>query len=82
MARYSSKLASLGFLLGGLAFAASAGAFISEQAGARWELHPGAYGTQALIAAPAHGFEEFFGAVRGAGFLEPGNRLEGVPITP
>jgi myo-inositol-1(or 4)-monophosphatase len=60
----------------------AAGAFIAEQAGARWELHPGAYGTQALIAAPAHGFEEFFGAVRGAGFLEPGNRLEGVPITP
>ena len=37
----------------------AAGAFIAAQAGARWELHPGAYGTPALVAAPAHGFEEF-----------------------
>jgi myo-inositol-1(or 4)-monophosphatase len=47
----------------------AAGAFIAEQAGARWEIHPGAYGTPALVAAPAHGFVEFLKAVREAGFL-------------
>ncbi len=47
----------------------AAGAFIATQAGARWELHPGAYGTDALVAAPAHGFDEFLSAVRDAGFL-------------
>jgi len=47
----------------------AAGAFIATQAGARWEMHPGAYGTGALVAAPAHGFEEFLAAVRDAGFL-------------
>jgi myo-inositol-1(or 4)-monophosphatase len=60
----------------------AAGAFIAAQAGARWELHPGAYGTQALVAAPAHGFEEFFGAVRGAGFLAADNSLEPGAGTP
>ena len=34
----------------------AAGAFIAAQAGARWELHPGAYGTPALVAAPAARF--------------------------
>ena len=53
----------------------AAGAFIAAQAGARWELHPGAYGTPALVAAPAHGFEEFLDAVRDAGFLAPGRPL-------
>jgi myo-inositol-1(or 4)-monophosphatase len=47
----------------------AAGAFIATQAGARWELHPGAYGTDALVAAPAHGFDELLTAVREAGFL-------------
>ena len=47
----------------------AAGAFIATQAGARWEMHPGAYGTGALVAAPAHGFDEFLAAVRDAGFL-------------
>jgi myo-inositol-1(or 4)-monophosphatase len=56
----------------------AAGAFIAAQAGARWELHPGAYGTPALVAAPAHGFEAFLVAVRGAGFLS----LENRPATP
>jgi myo-inositol-1(or 4)-monophosphatase len=60
----------------------AAGAFIAAQAGARWELHLGAYGTQALIATPAHGFDEFFGAVREAGFLAAANSLEGVAHTP
>ena len=49
----------------------AAGAFIAAQAGARWEMHPGAYGTPALVAAPAHGFDEFLAAVRDAGFLAP-----------
>jgi myo-inositol-1(or 4)-monophosphatase len=47
----------------------AAGAFIAAQAGARWEMHPGAFGTPALVAAPAHGFDEFLEAVREAGFL-------------
>ena len=60
----------------------AAGAFIATQAGARWELHPGVYGTQALLAAPAHGFEEFWHAVREAGFLTSEAALEGPPTTP
>ncbi len=59
----------------------AAGAFIAAQAGVRWELHPGAYGTQALVAAPTHGFDEFLGAVRSAGFLAD-NSLEGTSNTP
>jgi myo-inositol-1(or 4)-monophosphatase len=47
----------------------SAGAFIAAQAGVRVELHPGAYGTPALLAAPEHGFEELLAAVTRAGFL-------------
>ena len=60
----------------------AAGAFIAAQAGARWELHPGAYGTPALVAAPAHGFEEFLDAVRVAGFLASGASLENGTTTP
>ncbi len=58
----------------------AAGAFIATQAGARCEMHPGAYGTPALVAAPEHGFDELLDAVRDAGFLVPeGHRraLEG-----
>jgi myo-inositol-1(or 4)-monophosphatase len=57
----------------------AAGAFIAAQAGARWEMHAGAYGTPALVAAPAHGFEEFLGAVRDAGFLAADAPTEGAP---
>ncbi|MBF4770338.1 inositol monophosphatase [Nocardioides agariphilus] len=59
----------------------AAGAFIAAQAGARWELHPGAFGTPALVAAPDHGFEEFMAAVGDAGFLAR-DSLEAVEITP
>ncbi|MEO6511022.1 MAG: inositol monophosphatase family protein [Nocardioides sp.] len=47
----------------------AAGGFIASQAGVRVEMHPGAYGTPALVAAPEHGFEEMLAAVRAAGFL-------------
>ena len=50
----------------------AAGAFIAAQAGARWEMHPGAFGTPALVATPEHGFDEFLTAVREAGFLHTG----------
>ena len=47
----------------------AAGAFIARQSGVRVELHPGAYGTPALVAGPDHGFDELMAAVRDAGFL-------------
>ena len=47
----------------------AAGAFIARQSGVRTELHPGAFGTPALVAAPEHGFDELLAAVRAAGFL-------------
>jgi myo-inositol-1(or 4)-monophosphatase len=60
----------------------AAGAFIAAQAGARWERHPGAYGTPALVAAPAHGFETFLDAVRDAGFLAAATSVENRPAAP
>ena len=55
---------------------------IAAQAGARWEIHRGTYGTPALVAAPAHGFDEFLEAVREAGFLADADLLESGPDTP
>jgi myo-inositol-1(or 4)-monophosphatase len=60
----------------------AAGAFIAAQAGARWELHPGAYGTMAIVAAPEHGFDRFWEAVRDAGFLAGAEVLEPRENTP
>ncbi len=60
----------------------AAGSFIAAQAGARWEIHRGTYGTPALVAAPAHGFDEFLEAVREAGFLADADLLESGPDTP
>ncbi|MGI8646144.1 MAG: inositol monophosphatase family protein, partial [Nocardioides sp.] len=47
----------------------AAGGLIAREAGARTALLPGAGGRDALVAAPADGFEEFLAAVREAGFL-------------
>ena len=47
----------------------AAAGFIARQSGVRVELHPGAYGTPALVAGPEHGFDELLAAVRVAGFL-------------
>jgi myo-inositol-1(or 4)-monophosphatase len=47
----------------------AAGAFIAQQSGVRVEMHPGAYGTPALVAGPDHGFDELMTAVRDAGFI-------------
>ena len=47
----------------------AAGAFIARQSGVRVEMHPGAYGTPALVAGPDHGFDELLAAVTDAGFL-------------
>ena len=47
----------------------AAGAFIGQQAGVRTEIHTGAYGTPAMVAAPEHGFEELLRVVRECGFL-------------
>ncbi|HWJ65660.1 MAG TPA: inositol monophosphatase family protein [Nocardioides sp.] len=47
----------------------AAGALIARLAGARTLLAPGAAGREALVCAPAHGFDEFLDAVRKAGFL-------------
>jgi myo-inositol-1(or 4)-monophosphatase len=47
----------------------AAGAFIASQSGAIARMYPGADGAPAMVAAPAHGFDEFLAAVRTAGFL-------------
>jgi myo-inositol-1(or 4)-monophosphatase len=47
----------------------AAGGFIATQAGARATILRGAYGTPAMVAAPAHGYDEFLAAVTAAGFL-------------
>jgi len=47
----------------------AAGGFIATQAGARAAILRGASGTPAMVAAPAHGFDEFLAAVTEAGFL-------------
>ncbi|WP_323742786.1 inositol monophosphatase family protein [Nocardioides islandensis] len=60
----------------------AAGAFIARQAGVRTEMHPGRYGTPALVAAPEHGFDEFLAAVTDAGFLSTGVALESGPDAP
>ena len=60
----------------------AAGGYIAQQAGVRVELHPGAYGTPALLAAPEHGFEEFLAAVTEAGFLATWAGLERGTSTP
>jgi myo-inositol-1(or 4)-monophosphatase len=60
----------------------AAAAFIASQAGVRVELHDGAYGTPALVAAPEHGFDEFLAAVTDAGFLSTGVALESAPDAP
>jgi myo-inositol-1(or 4)-monophosphatase len=60
----------------------AAGAFIARQAGVRTEMHPGRYGTPALVAAPEHGFDEFLAAVTDAGFLSTGVALESAPDAP
>ncbi len=49
----------------------AAGGFIVEQAGGRATMLTGAYGTPAMVASPAHGYDEFLAAVRHAGFLAP-----------
>jgi hypothetical protein len=45
-------------------------------------MHPGRYGTPALVAAPEHGFDEFLAAVTDAGFLATGVALESAPDAP
>jgi myo-inositol-1(or 4)-monophosphatase len=47
----------------------AAGTLIAEGAGARIELAPGVGGTELLLCAPGHGFDEFRNAVADAGFL-------------
>jgi myo-inositol-1(or 4)-monophosphatase len=47
----------------------AAGGLIAREAGARTGLYAGAGGLEALVAAPAHGFDEILEAVRDAGFL-------------
>ncbi len=47
----------------------AAGGFIATQAGARATMLTGASGTPAMVAAPAHGYDEFLAAVTEAGFL-------------
>jgi myo-inositol-1(or 4)-monophosphatase len=47
----------------------AAGALIAREAGARTVLLPGAGGLEALVAAPADGFDELLAAVTEAGFL-------------
>jgi len=47
----------------------SAGALVAEEAGARFELRPGAAGSDCVICAPADGFDEFAALVEGVGFL-------------
>jgi len=47
----------------------AAGALIAREAGARTVLLPGAGGLEALVAAPAAGFDELLAAVTDAGFL-------------
>ena len=47
----------------------AAGALVARVAGARTELTVGAGGREAMVCAPAHGFEEFRAAVEEAGLL-------------
>ncbi len=54
----------------------AAGRLVAKAAGARVELVPGAAGTDALLAAPAHGYDTFREAVAAAGFLASGEGRE------
>ena len=47
----------------------AAAGLLARAAGARTELHPGAGGLDALVVAPAEGFEELLDAARRCGFL-------------
>ncbi|MGH3509113.1 MAG: inositol monophosphatase family protein [Nocardioidaceae bacterium] len=47
----------------------AAGGLIAEEAGARVEVHPGAGGTELVVAAPADGFDAFLRVVERCGFV-------------
>jgi myo-inositol-1(or 4)-monophosphatase len=47
----------------------AAGALVAVEAGARCELRTGRGGREALVCAPAHGFDEFLDLVENCGFL-------------
>jgi len=52
----------------------AAGGLVAEEAGARFELRPGAHGLLCVICAPEEGFAEFSALIEGAGFLARGVR--------
>jgi myo-inositol-1(or 4)-monophosphatase len=56
----------------------AAGGLVAVEAGARCELHPGRGGRDAVVCAPAHGFEELLALVSDCGFLatNPGTDRE------
>ena len=49
----------------------AAAGLVARAAGARTELMPGVGGTDLMLCAPAHGFDELREAVVGAGFVAP-----------
>ena len=55
----------------------AAGGLIAELAGARLERWPGVGGTELVVCAPTHGFEELLGVVQESGFLADGAAQNG-----